>query len=123
MESDSVDLFDIVIAERPSHIAVLAVMHVKKNLEVSLRLAGMSTKRFIMQHCGVASVALSTRLIFVLEHAVKVGHPLLKDSELTSTGIRSHMGTINYQYANGEKSKSGKGSLAQERCFNIYSRL
>lgn len=76
-----------------------------------------------MQYWGVASVALSTRLVFVLEHAVKVGHPLLKDSELTSTGIRSHMGTINYQYANGEKSKSGKGSLAQERFFNIYSRL
>ena len=112
------DFFDIVITERPSHIAV---MHRKKNLEVSLRLAGMSTKRFIMQYCGAASVALGTRLVFVLEHTVKVGHPLLKDSELTSTGIRSHMFTINYQYANGEESKSGKGSLAQERCHNIYS--
>lgn len=120
MKPDSMEFFDIVVAERPSRIAVLAVMHGKKTLEVNLRLARTSTAWFILQYCA-ANVGLSTRLVFVLEQAVKVGHPLLKDSELTSTGIRSHMVTINYRHANGENSKSGKGSLTQERCYNIYT--
>jgi hypothetical protein len=108
---------DIVDAERPSHCCVGCGAW-KEDLGSEFKVCEDVN---CMNHSAVLRRSKHRYQYTSRRGAVKVGHPLLKDSELTSMGIRSHMVTINYRHASGENSKSGKGSLAQERYFNIYS--
>jgi hypothetical protein len=108
MESESMGFSDIVDAEPPSHCCIGCDAW-KEDFGSEFK---VGEDFECMNYSAVLRRSKDRSQYTPCRGAVKVGHPLLKDSELTSMGIRSHMDTINYQHASGENSKSGKGSLA-----------